>query len=173
MKSLKFLIMTCVFAMIAVAPKLATALEPGWQISFPPLVTPVGKECAMMPLGGPAGTGMVWACKDKPEQPPETPKEAPVKTEPKAPVEIGKINNPLSVSDIPGLMSKILRILFGMLGSVAIIVMILGGFKLAVSSSNPSERTKAKEMLLWATVGMVVSLMAFSIVVMVQNLIKN
>jgi hypothetical protein len=87
--------------------------------------------------------------------------------------DLGTFFNPLKSETLPQLLATILRILFALIGITAVIVIILAGFRMVVSSGNESEIKKAKEAITWAIVGLVVSLMAFSIVAIVQKIIQG
>lgn len=86
---------------------------------------------------------------------------------------IGDFWNPLERDTLPELLATILRILFALIGMVAVIIIIISGFRMVLASGNETELTKAKAAITWAIVGLIVSLMAFSIVAIVQRLIQT
>jgi hypothetical protein len=57
-----------------------------------------------------------------------------------------------------------LSLVFGIAGGIALLVVTLGGLKYVLSQGNPQETAKAKNTILAALVGLVVCLLAFSIV---------
>ena len=62
------------------------------------------------------------------------------------------------------LITNIINLLLYVAGIASIIVIIVGGFMFVVSAGNP-ERTKvAKDAILYAVIGLVISLSAFAIV---------
>ena len=86
---------------------------------------------------------------------------------------IGDFWNPLQKDTLPELLATILRILFALIGMVAVIIIIISGFRMVLASGNETELTKAKAAITWAIVGLIVSLMAFSIVAIIQRLIQT
>ncbi len=58
----------------------------------------------------------------------------------------------------------VLKIVFGVAGSVAVLMVTIGGFKYVVSNGNPQEVAKAKDTILYSIIGLVVCILAFAIV---------
>lgn len=71
----------------------------------------------------------------------------------------GTLNN-TNVQDI-------LRLAFGVAGAAALIIVIIGGFKYVLSQGNPQETAKAKNTILYALIGLVICVTAYSIVTFV------
>lgn len=86
---------------------------------------------------------------------------------------IGSFSNPLTKNTLPEILASLLRILFALIGTVAVIIIIVSGFRMVLASGNEQALTKAKQAITWAIVGLIVSLMAFSIVAIVQKLIQS
>lgn len=85
---------------------------------------------------------------------------------------IGDFFNPLKVGTLPEIVTGLIRILFALIGIVSIIIIIIAGFRMVLASGNEAELTKAKQAITWAIVGLVVSLLSFSIVAIIQRLIQ-
>lgn len=86
---------------------------------------------------------------------------------------IGDFFNPLEKNTLPQLLATLLRILFMLIGMVAVVIIIISGFRMVMASGNETELTKAKQAITWAVVGLIVALMSFSIVAIVQRLIQG
>ncbi len=86
---------------------------------------------------------------------------------------IGNFFNPLEKDTLPELMASVLRILFAIIGMLAVIVIIVAGFRMVLSSGDPTGVANAKKAITAAIAGLVLSLMAFSIVAIVQRLIQG
>lgn len=86
---------------------------------------------------------------------------------------LGSFFNPLEKNTLPELMATLLRILFAIIGTLAVIIIIVAGFRMVLANGNEGELTKAKAAITWAVVGLILSLMAFSIVAIVQRLIQG
>ncbi len=67
-------------------------------------------------------------------------------------------------SDLGGVVSKVMRAVFGIMGAIAVIVVIFGGLQYVLSSGDPKRTARAKETILYAVIGIVISLSAFAIV---------
>lgn len=68
-----------------------------------------------------------------------------------------------------GALDTIFSIVFGVLGAVALIMLLLASLKYITSRGDPGEVAKAKNSILYAAIGLVVVASAFSIVSFVVN----
>jgi hypothetical protein len=80
-------------------------------------------------------------------------------------------NNPLEASNLPEFFIKIMNILLLLIGMLSVVMIIFGGFIMITSGGAPTQITKGKSIVTWAVAGLVVALLAFSIISIVQNLI--
>jgi len=64
----------------------------------------------------------------------------------------------------PSNISNGLRIVFGVAGAIALLMITVGGFKYVLSRGNPQETAKAKDTILYALLGLVLVMLAFAIV---------
>ncbi|GDX62939.1 hypothetical protein LBMAG34_4730 [Candidatus Saccharibacteria bacterium] len=60
--------------------------------------------------------------------------------------------------------SLIINILLGIIGVVAVIMLIIGGFRYVLSAGNEKATSGAKDTILFAIIGIVVAVLAFAIV---------
>lgn len=58
----------------------------------------------------------------------------------------------------------IINVLIGIIGVVAVIMLIIGAFQFVVSSGNSDATKKAKDTILFAIIGIVVALLSFAII---------
>lgn len=63
-----------------------------------------------------------------------------------------------------GTLSSVLSIVFGLAGGVALIVIIIGGIKFITSQGEPQALARARNTIIYAIVGLIVCIAAFSIV---------
>jgi hypothetical protein len=63
-----------------------------------------------------------------------------------------------------GLVSNILRIVFGIAGALALLMVILAGFKYITSAGDPQSVAKAKNTLIYSIIGLAVCILAEVIV---------
>lgn len=85
---------------------------------------------------------------------------------------LGPLWNPLNFETVPQLIASLLRILFVLIGIAAVIIIIIAGFRMVLASGNEEELTKAKKAITWAIIGLIISLMSFSIVAIIERLIQ-
>ena len=62
------------------------------------------------------------------------------------------------------LMNTIINVVIGLIGFVAVIVIILGGVQYTTSAGDSSKVKKAKDTIMYGIIGLVIALMAYSIV---------
>lgn len=61
-------------------------------------------------------------------------------------------------------LDTILKTTFAIIGALAVIFIIVGGFQYVLSGGDPNNTNRAKETILYAVIGLAVSLLAFTIV---------
>ncbi|MDO8598692.1 MAG: pilin [bacterium] len=76
----------------------------------------------------------------------------------------GTTANPGGTSDVPHLLGNVLRALFGVLGSIALLMFIYGGFLWLTSGGAAEKIQKGKETMVWAILGIAVIFASFAIV---------
>ncbi len=59
---------------------------------------------------------------------------------------------------------KIINVIVGLVGIIAVAVIVIGGITFATSQGDPSKASKAKNTILYGVVGLVISMLAFAIV---------
>lgn len=74
----------------------------------------------------------------------------------------GAAGDPLLGPD--GIIASIINIISIIVGIAAVIMIIIGGFKFVTSGSNPQEVEKAREIIIYAIVGLIVVAIAQTIV---------
>ena len=63
-----------------------------------------------------------------------------------------------------GLATNIINILLFIVGAVSVIMIIVGGIMYATSAGDSGQVTKAKNTLMYAVIGLVISFLAFAVV---------
>lgn len=76
--------------------------------------------------------------------------------------------NPL---DSATFMDKMIDLLAKMVGLIAFVLLVVGGFRLVAAAGNDNEIQKAKTMIIYSIIGLVVVLLAYIIVATVQGLL--
>jgi type IV secretory pathway VirB2 component (pilin) len=64
-------------------------------------------------------------------------------------------------------LQQILQIAFGIIAALAVLMIVIAGFRFAASGSNPQEAAKARETIVYAIVGLLVAITAEAIVTFV------
>lgn len=65
--------------------------------------------------------------------------------------------------DMKNVVSNVLNTIFGIMGVIAVVVIIIGGITYMTSMGDPGKVATAKKAILYAIIGLVVSLSAFAI----------
>ena len=68
---------------------------------------------------------------------------------------------------------RIINMVLGVIGFVAVVMVIVGGFQYATSSGDAAKVTKAKNTIMYGIIGMVIALLAYAIVNFVLDQIFN
>lgn len=80
--------------------------------------------------------------------------------------------NPISgANDLNSLIFKVLKYMLGLIGTVAVVMIVLAGFKMVASQGNESQVKSARNTITWSIIGVVVAFLAYSLVAIVQNAI--
>jgi hypothetical protein len=79
------------------------------------------------------------------------------------------IDNPLCADGkdcitVPGLIGRVIDTGLGLVGSIALLMFIFGGFKWLTSGGNTKDVEDGKNILMWSTVGLVVIFSSYAIV---------
>jgi len=69
----------------------------------------------------------------------------------------------LSSSDLPSTIAAIIRIALGFLGIVAVIIILIGGFKWMTAGGNDDKVKDAKKLMIAGVIGLVIVLSAYAI----------
>lgn len=75
------------------------------------------------------------------------------------------ITPPSGVSnDLWGTLNSVINVALAVIGFIAVVMIILGGFQYTTSAGDASKVTKAKNTILYGIIGLVVALLAYAIV---------
>ena len=76
----------------------------------------------------------------------------------------GKLTNPLGTTDLQTLIGKVIKAVLGIVGSIALLMFIYGGFMWMTSSGNEQKISKGKNVLTWATIGLAIIFLSYTLV---------
>jgi TRAP-type C4-dicarboxylate transport system permease small subunit len=79
----------------------------------------------------------------------------------------------LATTDVRTTVSNVIRAFMGLLGIVAVIIILLGGFKWMTAAGNEEKVAEAKKLIISGIIGLVIIMMAFGIAQFVINSIVN
>ncbi|HET9098140.1 MAG TPA: pilin [Candidatus Saccharimonadales bacterium] len=68
-----------------------------------------------------------------------------------------------------GEVQTVLNILFGIIGALSILMIVIAGLRFITGQGNPQEISKARSTIIYALVGLIISLAAVSIVNLAVN----
>lgn len=85
-----------------------------------------------------------------------------------------RLNNPLGNDvSVPGLIGRIIKAILGIVGSLALVMFIYGGFTWMLAAGNNEKVKKGKDILVWAAIGLVVIFSSYALVRFVITSIGN
>src|SRR3989338_3590357 len=79
------------------------------------------------------------------------------------------LTNQHGTTDAPKLIGRIIKASLGVVGSVALLMFIYGGFLWLTSAGSPDKITKGKNVIVWAVIGLVVIFLSYTMVDFVIN----
>ena len=83
----------------------------------------------------------------------------------------GSANVDTKLEDV---LKNIVNVIIGIIGFVAVVMMVYGGFLYTTSAGDANKVTKAKNTIMYGLIGLVVALLAFAIVnFVVSNFVKS
>lgn len=75
-----------------------------------------------------------------------------------------ELENPVSANSVPELINTVIKAILGIVGAVALLYLVLGGFTWLTSQGNPEKVKKGRETLVWAIFGL--AMIFFSYVIL-------
>lgn len=76
-------------------------------------------------------------------------------------------------SDLKGAVTKIINAILGVVGLLAVVMVIIGGINFITSQGDTGKVTKARNTILYGVIGMVIAILAYAIVnFVITNAIK-
>jgi multisubunit Na+/H+ antiporter MnhB subunit len=75
-------------------------------------------------------------------------------------------------TSLTGSVKTISNVLIFVIGAIAVIMLIIGGFRYVVSQGDPASTKAAKDTILYAIVGLIVAILAYAIVNYVTTAFK-
>jgi len=83
------------------------------------------------------------------------------------------LDNPLKDIKTPQmLIGKIINAAMGLIGSIALLMFVYGGFTWMASAGNPEKIKKGKDILVWAAIGLVIIFSSYALVNLIITSIK-
>jgi amino acid transporter len=83
------------------------------------------------------------------------------------------LTDPLGNVPITTIIGRVVAGLLGISGAVALLVFVWSGLMMMVAAGNPDKIKKAKNSLIWATIGLVVIFTAYALVATLINVIST
>lgn len=76
-------------------------------------------------------------------------------------------------SDFGILLTKVLNYFIGLVGLIAVVMLIISGFRYLTAGGNEDATEKAKQGILYAIVGIIVVVISFALIFTVTNTLKT
>ncbi len=80
---------------------------------------------------------------------------------------------PTSTTTISQGLANIVGILVWIIGSISVVMIVVGGLMYAVSSGDPGRIKRARDTITYAVVGVVVSIIAYAVVTYIAGALKT
>ncbi len=77
------------------------------------------------------------------------------------------LSNPIGEANPNIIIGKIINAILGIVGSLALLMFIYGGFMWMLAAGNNERVQKGKDILIWATIGLVVIFSAYALIKMI------
>ena len=78
--------------------------------------------------------------------------------------DVSECTGQASSSDLMGTLNTIISVVIGIVGFLAVVMIILGGISYTTSAGDASKVKKAKDTIMYGIIGLVIALLAFAIV---------
>lgn len=79
-------------------------------------------------------------------------------------IDEGDIDIPTNVDPDSGSIDTLLTLMFSVMGGIALLVIIIAGMQFVLSRGDAEKAAKARRTIIYAAVGLVIAVMAFTIV---------
>lgn len=75
------------------------------------------------------------------------------------------LTNPLgSITNPDEVIANIIQVFLGILGGIALIIFVYGGFMMVISRGNPEKVKSGQDAIVWATLGLIIIFGSYGIV---------
>ena len=82
-----------------------------------------------------------------------------------------RFENPLTTTSFEALVSGIVKWILGIVVSLAILFLIIGGLMYITSAGNEEQATKAKKVILYAILGLGIIVLSYSIITELKDIL--
>ena len=83
------------------------------------------------------------------------------------------VQSPIGINSIGELIVRLIKYLLALVASVAVLSIVIGGFRMVMSAGNETGVAAGKKAVLWAVLGLITSVMAFTIVSILQDVLEK
>jgi len=74
------------------------------------------------------------------------------------------LQNPIDVSSPQALIGKIINVILGVVGSIALVMFVYGGITWMTSAGSADKIKKGREIVVWAVIGLVIIFSSYALV---------
>jgi hypothetical protein len=74
------------------------------------------------------------------------------------------LENPLPIDTVPELVGRAIKAILGIIGSLALMVFVYGGFVWLTAAGNVERVARGKSTLIWAAIGLAVIFLSYSLI---------
>jgi len=91
---------------------------------------------------------------------------------PAAPIIVPKIDNPTSILYIESFIGNIVNSVFGLVGSIALLMFIYGGVSWMTAGGNSEKVKKSRDTLVWAALGLAFIFLSYAVASIVIKMLS-
>ncbi len=81
--------------------------------------------------------------------------------------------NPLSLDTAEGLLVRIVGLILSVAGTIAVLFIVIGGFRYVMAGGNEEQVKKAKGTVTWAVIGLIIILVSYTIMSVIRNTLAS
>ena len=85
----------------------------------------------------------------------------------------GQLCNPLGTNDANELVGRVIKNILGIVGSLALLMFVVGGLMWMLSAGNEQRVKKGKDILTWASLGLVIIFTSYAILKFVFQVLTD
>lgn len=84
-----------------------------------------------------------------------------------------KLNNPLGVTEVPDVVSLVIKGAMGLMGAIVLFMFVWGGMTWLLSAGNPEKISAGAKTMVWAAIGAAVVLLSYIVLTKILEILRG